>query len=65
MECRMCGFEFDENKVDKGCQGCGKKECQSVHCPRCGYGNSPEYEQEFKIIDILKNKLRSNKKDQV
>ena len=57
----MCGYEFDVDKIGKNCQGCGKKECQTVHCPNCGYGNSPEYESEFKFINSLKNKLNLNK----
>ncbi|MBZ9571366.1 hypothetical protein KQY27_07385 [Methanobrevibacter sp. TMH8] len=61
MQCRMCGYEFDVDKIGKNCQGCGKKECQTVHCPNCGYGNSPEYESEFKFINSLKNKLNLNK----
>lgn len=61
MKCRMCGYEFDEKLIGKSCQGCGKKECQTVHCPNCGYGNSPEFETEFKIIDSLKTKLTFNK----
>ena len=61
MQCRMCGYEFDEGIVGKNCQGCGKKGCQTVHCPNCGYGNSPEFENEFKFIDSLKTKLGLNK----
>ncbi|KZX12642.1 hypothetical protein MBCUR_09710 [Methanobrevibacter curvatus] len=57
----MCGFEFDETKIGKSCQGCGKKECSTVHCPNCGHGNSPEFEQEFKFVDILKERLKSKK----
>ena len=60
MQCRMCGFEFDEEIVGKSCQGCGKcgkKSCQTVHCPNCGYGNSPEFESEFKFINSMKSKL--------
>ncbi|MDR2545594.1 MAG: hypothetical protein LBD03_08715 [Methanobrevibacter sp.] len=53
----MCGYEFDEKKVDKGCEGCGKSGCSTVHCPNCGYGNSPEFEEEFEIIKTLKKKL--------
>ena len=43
MKCRMCGYEFDENEIpNRGCSGCGKHGCHSVHCPNCGFGNSPE-----------------------
>jgi rubredoxin len=56
MKCRMCGYEFDE-KTGQNCQVCGKSNCSAVHCPNCGYGNSPEFEEEFKIITALKNKL--------
>ena len=62
MQCRMCGYEFDENTIDNECKGCGKKECQVIHCPNCGFGNSPEFETEFEIIKSLKKKLRLNKK---
>ena len=58
----MCGYEFDEKILDNKCQNCGKKECQTVHCPNCGFGNSPEFETEFGIINYLKKKLRLNKK---
>jgi len=61
MQCRLCGYNFDET-LGKKCQGCGKKECQTVHCPNCAYGNSPEFEDEFEIISSLKKKLRLNKK---
>jgi hypothetical protein len=53
----MCGYEFDEERIGKNCQGCGKKECTTLHCPNCGYGNSPEFETEFKFITSLKKKL--------
>jgi rubredoxin len=57
LQCRICGYEFDEDKVGRSCEGCGKSNCSTVHCPNCGYGNSPEYEKEFKFIKILKKKL--------
>ena len=51
MKCRMCGYEFDENEIpNRGCSGCGKHGCHSVHCPNCGFGNSPELDQEFDFI---------------
>lgn len=60
MKCRMCGYEFDENKVkDKGCSSCGKDGCNLVHCPNCGFGNTPAFEEEFDFIVKLKNKLKS------
>lgn len=58
----MCGHEFDEKAIGKSCQGCGKKDCEILHCPNCGYGNSPEFKIEFKFITSLKDKLRSKKK---
>jgi hypothetical protein len=57
----MCGHEFDEKKAGQGCQSCGKEDCASIHCPNCGYANSPEFEEEFKFIDSLKDKLGFNK----
>ena len=55
MKCRMCGYEFDENEIpNRGCSGCGKHGCHSVHCPNCGFGNSPELDQEFDFIIKLK-----------
>lgn len=57
MQCRICGYEFDEKILGNGCQGCGKKECQKIHCPNCGFGNSPEFETEFDIINSLKKRL--------
>ncbi|KZX12670.1 hypothetical protein [Methanobrevibacter filiformis] len=57
MECRRCGFEFDEKKSGQSCKGCEKSNCNVVHCPNCGYGNSPAYEEEFGFIISLKEKL--------
>ena len=73
MKCRMCGYEFDENNVpNRGCSGCGKHGCQSVHCPNCGFGNSPELDEEFDfikqinkmqtLITGLKDKIKNRKK---
>ena len=60
MKCRMCGYEFDENEIpNRGCSGCGKHGCHSVHCPNCGFGNSPELDQEFDFIIKLKDKILS------
>lgn len=59
MQCRMCGFEFNENNVpDRGCKGCGEHCSSTVHCPNCGYGNTLVYEQEFEFIKKLKNKFK-------
>lgn len=59
MQCRLCGFEFDETKIPKrGCSGCGKHGCKAVHCPNCGYANSPEFEDEFDFIIRLKDKFK-------
>ncbi len=64
MKCRMCGFEFDENALEnRGCTSCGKhSNCNLVHCPNCGFGNSPELDQEFEFIVKLKNKFKNRKK---
>ena len=60
MKCRMCGYEFDENEIpNRGCSGCGKHGCHSVHCPICGFGNSPELDQELDFIIKLKDKILS------
>ena len=59
MKCRMCGFEFDETKIEnRGCSSGGKHCGNSRHCPNCGFANSPELDQEFKFIEKLKNKIR-------
>ena len=59
MKCRMCGFEFDETQLEnRGCSSCGKHGCNSIHCPNCGFANSPELDQEFEFIKKLKNKIR-------
>lgn len=58
----MCGHEFDEKVIGKSCQGCGKKDCGTVHCPNCGYANSPEFEIEFNFINSLKDKFHSKNK---
>jgi len=57
MQCRMCGYKFDEQLVGRNCHGCGKKSCQRVHCPNCDYANSPDFEKEFKFIKSLKDNL--------
>ncbi|MDR2830834.1 MAG: hypothetical protein LBB45_07365 [Methanobrevibacter sp.] len=57
MDCRMCGYKFDEEEIGKNCHQCGKSNCRTVHCPNCGYGNSPEFEKEFELIKTLKKKL--------
>ena len=63
MICRMCGFEFDENELEnRGCVNCGAHDgCNQVHCPRCGFGNHPEFEEEFEFIIKLKNKFKNRK----
>ena len=64
MKCRLCGFEFDETDLEnRGCTNCGKyHNCNQVHCPRCGFGNHPEFEDEFDFIVKLKEKFRNRKK---
>ena len=64
LKCRMCGFEFDENKLEnRGCTSCGKHDCcNQIHCPNCGFGNHPEFEEEFEIINKLKNRIKTSKK---
>ena len=60
----MCGFGFDETKLkNRGCVSCGKhSDCNQVHCPNCGFGNHPEFEEEFEFIKILKDKLKNRDK---
>ena len=63
MKCRMCGFEFDETQLEnRGCSSCGKHGCNSIHCPNCGFANSPELDQEKKKKKI---KLKIEKKLQI
>ncbi|MDO5824225.1 hypothetical protein [Methanobrevibacter sp.] len=59
MKCRMCGFEFDENRLEnRGCASCGKhSNCNLIHCPECGFANSPQLDQEFDFIIKLKDKF--------
>ena len=40
--------EIDETKLkNRGCTSCGKHgHCNQVHCPNCGFGNHPEFEEE-------------------
>lgn len=62
MQCRMCGFEFNEKNIpNRGCRECGKSGCNYVHCPNCGYANSSEFEEEFEFIKKLKDKLKDRK----
>ncbi len=60
MKCRVCGFEFDEKKlINRGCINCGKHgSCNQIHCPNCGFGNHPEFEEEFEFINKLKNGIK-------
>ena len=59
MECRMCGYKFDENDAKNNCGcGCSKCDCNMVICPNCGYGNSSLYEGEFKFLESIKAKLK-------
>ena len=63
IPCREAEYEFDENEIpNRGCSGCGKHGCHSVHCPNCGFGNSPELDQEFDFIIKLKDKIKNRKK---
>ena len=57
MQCRMCGYEFDETRVG-GCAGCGNcADGKKAHCPNCGYGNPVVYEErDFEFIEKLKVK---------
>ena len=52
MQCRMCGYEFDETRVG-GCAGCGNcADGKKAHCPNCGYGNPVVYEErDFEFIE--------------
>lgn len=58
MQCRMCGYEFDETRIG-GCAGCGNcADGKKAHCPNCGYGNPMVYEErDFEFIEKLKVKL--------
>ncbi|MBQ6099118.1 MAG: hypothetical protein IJL02_04570 [Methanobrevibacter sp.] len=63
MKCRMCGFEFDETALEnRGCSSCGKHGCNSIHCPNCGFANSPELDDEFEFIVKLKDRIRNRRK---
>ena len=54
---------YDETKLEnRGCTSCGKHGCNSIHCPNCGFANSPELDQEFEFIIKLKDKLKNRKK---
>ena len=63
MKCRMCGFEFDEKLLEnRNCTSCGKHyNCNLVHCPECGFGNHPEFEEEFGFITKIKDKIKNRK----
>lgn len=58
MKCRVCGFDFDEDEIAKsGCTGCKGGNCNKIHCPNCGYGNTPDFEDDFEFMNNLKKKL--------
>ncbi|MBE6503422.1 hypothetical protein [uncultured Methanobrevibacter sp.] len=60
MICRFCGYEFDENSLEnRGCSDCGRHNCSQVHCPNCGMGNHPEFEEEFEFITKLKDRFKN------
>ena len=66
----MCGFEFDENKLEnRGCSSCGKHNCNQVHCPNCGFGNSLELDEEFELTENEYNcfarEVRKKRADEV
>ena len=43
MKCGLCGRQFDEQKAQGACRGCGKAAgCGLVRCPYCGYEAAPE-----------------------
>lgn len=63
MQCRMCGLEFDETQVpNRGCTNCGKPNCKLIHCPNCGFANSPYIDEEFEFINKLKDRFKNRKK---
>ncbi len=38
MKCSLCGFNFNEEKAEAGCAGCGLiKKCGLIKCPNCGF----------------------------
>lgn len=43
MKCLLCGFEFNENDVQRACKGCVlMKKCDLVKCPNCDYEMAPD-----------------------
>jgi hypothetical protein len=43
ITCGLCGRPFPLDQA-RGCQGCGRQavgNCHQVHCPYCGYPQTP------------------------
>ncbi len=58
MKCTLCGFEFNANGAQSGCNGCGLlKKCELVKCPNCNFEMVPEP----KWIKRLRDKRRGKR----
>lgn len=58
MQCKLCGFVFDEDEAREACvEACSSCDCGSVRCPNCGHSNVCEITSDFKFIELLKNKI--------
>ena len=71
--CEVCGRQMVIKYGPHGkFQACpGFPECRNtkpyfekigVHCPNCGFGNHPEFDEEFDFIVKLKERFKNRKK---
>ncbi len=52
MKCSFCGFSFDEQTAQKGCNGCPfQGGCRKIKCPNCGF----EMPEEAGLVKLLRN----------
>jgi rubredoxin len=58
MQCRICGYIFDETKKSKTCNECSTHNCKLARCPNCGYENLSEV-KDYKSMDFLKKLLKN------
>jgi len=62
MRCKICGHVFDESKKAEICKGCMGSGCKLIKCPNCGFETLPESKMEFKLLNFLKRRIKSENK---
>jgi rubredoxin len=62
MRCKICGHVFDESKKPETCKGCLGSCCNMIKCPNCGFETLPESKREFKLLNLLKRRIKNENK---